>query len=368
MTQRQKVGLIKYAEFSHTSKRVFDRLMEGFPEFNFEIIDFKRDSRSFFMVTHCLKEWGRDILSGNKTISDALLRTAYASNKIKHAISQKVSHRDYAFTFQTQSLFDASVPGVPHFVYTDHTHLANLQYPGFDRNRLFSSWIDREKSIYHNASMNFTMSSNISKSIIKDYGCPADKVECVYCGSNIEVAEHERFDRGRYAKKNILFLGLEWQRKGGPTLIEAFRSVLERHPDATLTIVGCTPKIELQNCRVIGRVPLSSAKNYLQQASIFCLPTTLEPFGIVFLEAMAHRVPIIGTRIGAIPEFIHENKNGFTVEPGNAHQLADRILELIDSPEKCEAFGDYGHALFWKQYTWAKTGQRINETIRRYLA
>jgi glycosyltransferase involved in cell wall biosynthesis len=212
------------------------------------------------------------------------------------------------------------------------------------------------------------MSSNISTSIIDDYSCSPDKTSCVYCGANLQVTEDEIFEENRFSKKNILFVGVDWQRKGGPVLEEAFRTVLGTYPDATLTIVGCKPKLNLPNCHIVGRIPLWEAKKYFRQASVFCLPTTLEPFGIVFLEAMAHKLPIIGTNIGAIPDFILEDKNGYMVEPNNSSQLSKKIIDLIGSQEKCKTLGEYGHKFLWSRYTWEKTGVRIRKNIEQLLA
>jgi glycosyltransferase involved in cell wall biosynthesis len=318
------------------------------------------------LLFHCLKDYGRDLLSGRKTLSGSIIRTPHAFNKIRNAILERLAGRDYTFTYQTQSLFDASLPGIPHFTYTDHTHLENLRYPGFDRGRILSpAWIACEKTIYHNASMNFTMSSNISRSMTEDYDCDPETVSCVFCGANVQAEQNEHFDDQRYAAKNVLFVGIDWERKGGPVLAEAFRTVLETHPDAQLTIVGCEPDIDLPNCKVVGKVPLSDVKKFFLQASVFCLPTTLEPFGIVFLEAMAHKLPVIGTRIGAIPDFISHGENGLMVQPDNATELADSITGLLDSPGKCKAFGDFGHRLFWNRYTWANTGRLMKKEIER---
>ena len=133
-----------------------------------------------------------------------------------------LSNGDYCFSFQMQSLFDASIDGLPHFIYTDHTHLTNLQYPGFDRKKLFpNSIIDLEKQIYDNATLVFTRSTNVAKSVVEDYGCPAEKVICVYAGSNTKANAIE--NNQNYTNKNILFVGIDWERKGGPNLIEAFK-------------------------------------------------------------------------------------------------------------------------------------------------
>jgi glycosyltransferase involved in cell wall biosynthesis len=369
---KKKIAFIKHGDFSYTNTRVIEILQANFPDFALDIIDIYTDlvsKKDILSLVYCLKEFGMDILLQKKKINTATyLKLPYVFEKIKTAINQRLANQDYIFTFQTQSLFDASIPEIPHFIYTDHTYLASLQYPGFDPRDLPSkTMLECEKSIYQNASLNFTMSSNISQSMIEDYCCNPDKVTCVYSGSNLQVKQDETFDDQRFYKQNILFVGVEWLRKGGPVLVEAFKKVLKIHPKATLTIVGCEPKLDVPNCNIIGRVPLEDVKQYFQQASIFCLPTRLEPFGIVFLEAMAHKLPIIGTDIGAIPEFIIEDKNGYRIEPDNSQQLCQKILELIDSPEKCKVFGEYGHELFWNRYTWEKTGLRMSENIKKHL-
>ena len=315
-----------------------------------------------------MREYGRDILLGRKTIAPSFVRTPYFFNKVKQAMADRLADEKYVFTFQTQSLFDSSVRGIPHFIYTDHTHLANLSYPDFNPADLYAkSWIECESKIYHNATLNFTMSSNIARSMIEDYACAADRVVCVHCGPNVQVAENEVFDESRYLRKNVLFVGIDWERKGGPVLAEAFATVLDTYPEATLTIVGCSPKLDLSRCRAVGIAPLLEVKKYFREASIFALPTKREPFGIVFLEAMAHKLPIVATNIGAIPDLVFEGKSGYLVEPNNSQQLARRIMDLMHAPEKCREFGEHGHKHFWNGYTWEGIGLRMRENIERFL-
>jgi glycosyltransferase involved in cell wall biosynthesis len=372
MDHKRKAAFIKFGSFSHVNEKVLEILNSSFPGVDIHVIDIlaslgiRRDPGVLF---EAVKGYWMDIILGRKKISNVLLKTPYAFAKIRRMFLDRYADQNYVFTFQTQSLYDSSIPGIPHFLYTDHSHLANLHYPGFSERDLFKrSWIELETRTYQNATLNFTMSSNISSSLIEDYSCNPERVTCVYCGANIRVAEDENFGDERYARKNILFVGMNWNRKGGPTLAKAFETVLAGYPDATLTIVGCRPDVNLPNCNVVGRIPLRDVKQYFAQASVFCLPTTLEPFGIVFLEAMAHKLPIIGTNIGAQPDFVVEGKNGFLVNPGDSHQLAQKIITLIGSPDKCKALGEYGHRLFWDTYTWEKTGRRLRENMVRFLA
>lgn len=347
-------------------------LTAEFPDVEIEVIDILSESlvddNDLMTIFHSFKEYGTEILYYKETIIGKRAFTNYFFDRIRTALLDRMAGKKYLFTFQTQSFFDASIQGTPHFLYTDHTALANLSYPDFKQHNLPSkSWLESEKDIYHHATLNFTMSTNIANSIVRDYHCDSDKVVCVNGGANVSIAEDEVFDDRRYASMNILFVGIDWERKGGPVLVEAFKIVLARFPNASLTILGCTPKINLPNCHVMGKVPLAEVSEYFRKAAVFCLPTRLEPFGIVFLEAMAHKLPIVATNIGAIPEFTIDGKNGYTIEPNDPHKLAEKLMELIDSPERCKAFGTAGHQLLWNTYTWKKTGLRLRENIEQFI-
>lgn len=371
MQGTKKAAFIKFGSFSHINDSVLAELKKNFPDFQFDVIDMMPEKYSLEIavaLAYSLKEYGKDIISGKKSFMGTYNRTSFFFNNTRRQILKKLKNGNYSFTFQTQSLYDGSIPGVPHFIYTDHTHLANLHYPGWDRNLLLNkSWLANEIKVYQHAAMNFTMSSNITRSVIEDYSCSPDQVRCVYCGSNVQVKEDEVFAESRFSKKNILFVGVDWQRKGGPVLVNAFKRVLEVYPEASLTIAGCSPKVDLPNCKVLGKVSLAEVKACYNQASVFCLPSLLEPFGVAFLEAMAHKLPVVATNIGAIPDFIHEGRNGYLVNPNNDRRMADSLIRLLGSESKCKSFGEYGSRLFWERYTWEKTGRRLRDHIIQFI-
>jgi glycosyltransferase involved in cell wall biosynthesis len=222
-----------------------------------------------------------------------------------------------------------------------------------------------ERGAYHNARMIFTMSRNISRSLIDEYGCPSHKVRCVYAGSNVSSSTAEHIDNSRFGAKNILFVGVDWERKGGPVLLEAFRSVRRAHPQARLTIVGCSPQISEPGVHVAGRVPLDEVARHYHHASVFCLPTLNEPFGLVFLEAASFGLPVVATRIGAIPEIVADGKSGYLVAPQDAVELAARLGELLGDPARAEQFGAYGREWMSQRYSWEETGHRLSTYIKR---
>ncbi len=312
---------------------------------------------------HTLTCYGIGILKGKRKLTNAFWRTPYIFKQVKALAQKKHRANNYAFTFQVQSLFDCSVAGVPHFVYTDHTHLANLNYPSFDPARLFPlEWIDLEKTIYNNATLVFVRSSNIKRSLEQQYQLPSNKIQRVYAGRNAEI-KHVSTDKSRYQRQSILFVGIDWKRKGGPVLIEAFRIIQKNHPNATLTVVGCKPDTRMAGVHEKGRVPLEKLVDYYNAASIFCMPTVEEPFGIAFLEAMAAGLPIIGTQVGAIPDFVSEETNGFMVEPNDASALAIALAKLLGDAGRCQQFGLSSLEIVNKNYSWQSVCEKLQNHI-----
>jgi glycosyltransferase involved in cell wall biosynthesis len=364
-------AFVKMGEFSHTNRHVLEQLQARFPQHEMSVLDV---GEMRIVGKRCLpplawnvaRQFGVSAFAGSERFRRHLPKTSYFFHRARRALLQRLEGRRYDFTFQTQSLFDASIPGTPHFIYTDHTHLENLKYPAWTAATALSrEWVELEKSVYHNASMVFTMSENISRSLAQEYGCPVQRIACVYAGSNVSAAARETTDRRRFHAKNILFVGVDWERKGGPILLEAFRSLRDVHPDAVLTIVGCAPQIHQAGVHVVGRVPLAEVARYYRAASIFCLPTLNEPFGLVFLEAFSYGLPVVATRIGAIGEIVQDGESGYLVAAQSAGELADRLNRLLDDPSLCERFGSRGRDWVGRRYSWDATGSRIAAHIEQ---
>jgi glycosyltransferase involved in cell wall biosynthesis len=313
-------------------------------------------------------EYGIKIALRRATFREAFYTTKYINIKIGQLMKKKITPDEYVFTFQIQSLIDASTEVVPHFVYTDHTHLARLTYPDFDSRKLRSKkWIKMEQGIYDHAALIFTRSSNISKSLNEQYHISPEKMVLAGVGSNIEIND-VKADNNNYSNKNILFVGNDWERKGGPTLLSAFQKILGKHPDARLTIVGSSVQPSIPNCESVGKIPVEMMGDYFRKASIFCLPTKLEPFGVAFIEALYYRLPILATNIGAIPDFVRPGENGYLVEPGDVDGLAHYLDLLLSDPVMCSTFGEHGYALATANYSWAGVVDKMSKAIRKTLS
>ena len=367
---RKKIAYIRTFGSTPIGYSVEKMLRDTFPEYDVETIELTKLLRQYphiilLNLVSFLALYTNKLLRDRNNLWAAFFATPYLFKKVKSLVNKHLAStkENYIFSFQLQSLFDTSTSFMPHFVYTDHTHLANLTYPDFDRARLFvKKWICLEKSIYEHATIVFTRSANISESLVGQYNIAKEKIRCIYVGANADNASEPRLKED-YQAKHILFVGIDWERKGGPILLEAFRAILAYHPDAHLTIIGASPKIDIPNCHVVGRVPIDKIDQYYRNASIFCLPTFLEPFGVAFIEAMTHQLPIIGTNIGAIPDFVVDDYNGYLVASRDVAALTTALLKILDDGEKRFTFGQKSYQIARDKYNWRQVGAAARRSI-----
>ncbi|MBT7853980.1 MAG: glycosyltransferase family 4 protein [Opitutae bacterium] len=371
---------IKRGLFSYTNVSVDALLRREFPEYEMEVIDVQEDfldKRPWIRWMNWLAvllEYAPQIMSRTQHPQACYFRTPYIARIIHRHLPSllKKPAEDYLFSFQTSSLYDASIAmnkdRIPNFIYTDHTHKTNLYYPTFDPDKLFSKkWVREEQHIYENAARIFTMSEHVRRSAIDHYNIPPKKVECVFAGSNTET-DTRALDNDDFTNKRIVFVGVDWERKGGPELVNAFRILLRDYPDAVLDIVGCNPEINCPNVNVIGRVPLDEVKTFFRKSSVLCVPTKVEPFGIVFVEAFAHKIPVVSSNLGALPQIVEHGKSGFLCDPSDSTVMAKYLGDLISSPETCQRFGKYGYKRVQETLNWNSVGRIMAESIRNHLS
>ena len=148
----------------------------------------------------------------------------------------------------------------------------------------------------------------------------------------------------RYQRKRILFVGRAFERKGGDTLLEAFKLVRQRVPDATLTIVSSMAKLGDAQVPLDGieHIPFASNEQlhelYLN-SSIFCMPTKCETWGLVFVEAASHALPIVGFDDWALPDIVDSGTTGLLTANRTPQGLADALVDALSDPARLHQMG-----------------------------
>jgi len=114
----------------------------------------------------------------------------------------------------------------------------------------------------------------------------------------------------------------------------------------------------------IGYVNQLDLPRYLKVSDIFVRTSRSEGLGSAFLESMASGVPIIGTRVGGIPDFLKEGETGLAVDVGNPRDLALKIKEYLDDKVLYEKIKNNGRALVLKNYDWQPITEKMERIIK----
>src|SRR5947209_19102203 len=91
---------------------------------------------------------------------------------------------------------------------------------------------------------------------------------------------------------------------------------------------------------------------------VFCMPSLYEPWGLAYVEAMAHGVPCVGTTTQSIPEILDQGRAGLLVPPGSTEALADALTRLCTDLELAVALGQAGRRHVARALTWDHVAER----------
>jgi glycosyltransferase involved in cell wall biosynthesis len=181
--------------------------------------------------------------------------------------------------------------------------------------------------------------------------------------------EHLPTPCGPAKSPSILFVGREFDRKGGDVLMAAFAEVRAVVPNAALHIVGNGAVHSAPGVEAHGRVQdRRRLRGFYEKARVFCLPSRYEPYGLVLTEAMAHGVPCVGTRVQSIPEILDHGRAGTLVSPGDPKELADALVALLTDDSLAHQLGSAGRLRVEEELNWDRVADRMAPILARARA
>jgi glycosyltransferase involved in cell wall biosynthesis len=201
---------------------------------------------------------------------------------------------------------------------------------------------DMERQRTQNLAADGTISFGnfVGEAFEADYGIPRSRVTAIGCGPILRPSGLPQTDLARYRRRRLLFVGRDWERKGGPLLLEAFSLLRDVFPDATLTVVGVRDReIDAPGVRQIPFATGRDLERLFLEASAFCMPSECETWGLVYSEAAHLATPIVGFREWALPDIVLDGITGLIAEERSAAGLAASLIEAFEDPEQLQSMG-----------------------------
>lgn len=207
---------------------------------------------------------------------------------------------------------------------------------------------------------------------------PDEKVAAIPFGANIQTSVNlenvdQVLDSRATDQVNLLFLGKDWERKGGDLAVETAKVLNQRGIKTTLRIVGCeTPGAVPDFVEVVGfidkKTPEGREKleNLLKTSHALILPTKAEAFGIVYLEAAAYAMPSLAPDVMGVGSAVLDGKTGRLL-PTNAtaEQYADVVMGWHKDQAAYRELSKSALRTYEEEFTWNQVAKRIREFMLR---
>ncbi|OYQ32861.1 hypothetical protein CHU95_19170 [Niveispirillum lacus] len=204
-----------------------------------------------------------------------------------------------------------------------------------------------------------------AQSAREDYQIPADRVHVLPLGANLDPDTVAVTDR-QTDKCRLFFLGVDWKRKGGDIVHEAFQCLRARGLDVELHIAGCTAPVDGPGIYQHGFLSKGDPQQYARLKSLFStasflfVPSRQEAFGLVFAEASAVGLPNISTATGGIPSVVSDSVNGVLLPlSANGAHYADRIAALWSDQQVYSRMQQACEERFHACLSWDAWGQAV---------
>lgn len=312
------------------------------------------------------------------------LSTYYVSNFARHILkvakqyNVDLIHAHFAFPEGFATMLACNVFKKP-FVVTLHGYDIVVEKSIKYGVRLTKYGDEMVKRVLKNADKVLAASTYVYSLALKA-GCPPEKL--IYLPNGVDLIRFNPSIEGLNLRKRLniasrptVFTVRHHVPKNGiEYLIKAVPLVIREIPDAIFIIGGdgylrryhqaLAEKLGVsRNIIFTGRIAQKELPLYYAACDLFVIPSVVEAFGLVALEAMACGKPVIGSNVGGIPDVIKDKENGFLVPPRDPKSLADKITLLLNDPKLAREMGLKGRKIAERNFDIEK---RINRIIAIY--
>lgn len=246
--------------------------------------------------------------------------------------------------------------------------------------RNFTQGMRLQRRLLHSATAIVSATRWATEDIVRYYGVPRDRISIVPMGANLEdeyVPPRElALSKRKTDHCKLLFIGVDWDRKGGGIAFDTLVKLGQMGVNAELTVCGCTPPSGLshEKMTVVGFLDKNRAEDrqvlskLLAGTDFLFVPTRADTFGIVFCEANAYGVPAIATEVGGVAEVIRRGVNGYTLPlSAGPADYAELIRDIYLDDEKYRRLVRGSRDEFEKRLNWNAWARGVAECMQRVL-
>jgi glycosyltransferase involved in cell wall biosynthesis len=217
--------------------------------------------------------------------------------------------------------------------------------------------------VIRGAVWNIGWSSWVRNSLMDDYGVDPDRAAVISPG--VDTNRWTPSGVHRHDRIRILFVGADFERKGGGALLTAFAAL--PHDSAELVLVTRSPIEPRPSVSVIGDLGPNDPRliDLFRTSDVFVLPSRSETFGIAAVEASAVGVPVIASAVGGLTDIVVDRQTGFTIQPGDPAELLDRLRALVGDPDLRRRFGAAARERAVERFDAPRNAARLLDLVRQ---
>lgn len=198
--------------------------------------------------------------------------------------------------------------------------------------RSIDRWLDRERSTFFECKRIFAMSDAVRRSLVDDYGVPAERV--VVVGSAPQNSGNSRVRRlSDRPVRSVVFNGSDFARKGGDMVIQAFDRIVDVLPECELNIVGIDSRGGAQQRRVVyhGNVSADEMGRLFENATVVVAPARCDPYPTFLVEAQCAGIPVICSDVDGQAEIVADGVTGVVLDlsEDGVELLASRLISIL---------------------------------------
>lgn len=300
------------------------------------------------------------------------------SSKIYAIVTKKRLHQykfDFIFAPAASHLIAYLKTDIPIFYYSDATFNVMVDYYDHFSNLLSFSKKEShaiERRAIKNSTAAIFASDWAANDAISTYKSDPEKTFVIKMGANIDFAP-EKIDIDHKLSKtvcNLLFMGVDWKRKGGDIVLETLKILINQGFEVSLTVCGCVPPKDHPNMTVYPFLNKNDAKDYktftrlLEDTHLLFVPTRAECSAIVFCEASANGIPSITTDTGGVAANVENGFNGYTLPfSATPNEYANLIVKVFNDKTLYKLLAQQSREKYFKESNWNVWAKKIDKLM-----